>query len=163
MYSTSYSDLHALDVDCLQFTPNGILFRILGLTKIHRSGLPKEAFFTSFEEDPGLYLVATLIAYEGTTEKWRSQDMKPNYLLFLSLNEPHKSVASTSTIRGIKELLMDVTLVCIPTQFSAYSIWVAASSSARAAGLYTADVHQRWLVSHNNLYLKPLPQTNYAN
>ena len=80
MYSTSYSDLHALDVDYLQFTPNGILFRILGLTKIHRSGLPKEAFFTSFEEDPGLYLVATLIAYEGTTEKWsrRSPDMKPN-------------------------------------------------------------------------------------
>ena len=42
------SDLHALDLDYRQFTPEGVLFRIPGLTKTRRSGPPKEAFFTSF-------------------------------------------------------------------------------------------------------------------
>ena len=147
MYGTSYSDLQALDVDYLRFTPNGVFFWILGLTKIHRSGLPKEAFSLPLRRILGyIYLVAKLIAYEGTTENLRSPDMKPNYLLFLSLNEPHKFVVSASTIRGI---LMDVTLVCIPTQFSAYSIRVAASSLAKAAGLSTADMctEDGWLVT----------------
>ena len=74
------SDLNALDLDYCQFTLEGVLFRIPDLTKTRRSGPPKEAFFTSFEEDPKLCPVTTLRSYERATEKWRSPDMKPNLL-----------------------------------------------------------------------------------
>lgn len=131
------SDIYALDLDYRQFTPEGILFRIPSLTKTRRSGPPKEAFFTSFEEDPGLCPVATLRTYEGATEKWRSPDMKPN-LLFLSLNKPHKPVTSASIARWIKELLADAGVDT--DKFLAHSTRAAASSSARAAGLSTADI-----------------------
>ena len=156
------SDLHALDLDYRQFTPEGVLFRIPGLTKTRRSGPPKEAFFTSFEEDPGLCPVATLRVYEGATKKWRSPDMKPN-LLFLALNKPHKPVTSASIARWIKELLTDAGVDT--DKFSAHSTRAAASSSAKAAGLSTAEIMKMagWSrqSTFEKFYHKPImPTTN---
>ena len=44
------SDLHALDRRFLQETPEGMLFRVLGLTKTRRSGGPKEVLHPKFSE-----------------------------------------------------------------------------------------------------------------
>ena len=44
------SDLHPLDRRFLQETPEGMLFRVLGLTKTRRSGGPKEVLHPKFSE-----------------------------------------------------------------------------------------------------------------
>ena len=41
------SDLHALDRRFLQETPEGMLFRVPGLTKTRRSGGPREVLYPS--------------------------------------------------------------------------------------------------------------------
>ena len=81
------SDLHALHLDYRQFTPEGVLFRIPGLTKTLRCRPTQEAYFTLFEEDPGLCPVATLKAYECYCKV-----EEPRYkakLAFVSTNHPN--------------------------------------------------------------------------
>ena len=77
--------------------------------------------------------VAILKAYEDATKKWRSPDMKPNCLLFLSPNKPHKSVTSASIAQGIKKLLADV------------GVDTDKIFAELAAGLSTADIEDGWL------------------
>jgi hypothetical protein len=131
------------------------------LTKTRKAGPPKEAFFTSFEEDPGICPVATLRAYEDATKEWRNPDVKPN-LLFLALNKPHKPVTSASIARWIKELLTDAGVYT--DKFSAHSTRAAASSSAKAAGLSTADIMKMagWSrqSTFEKFYHKPIMSTN---
>ena len=68
------SDLHALDLRFRQFTPEGVTFRIPGLTKTRRSGPPKEAFFAKFADDEVLCPVKTLKVYEEKTAMLRVVD-----------------------------------------------------------------------------------------
>ena len=56
------SDLTALDMRFRQFSPEGVLFQIPGLTKTRHSGPPREVFFAKFEEE-SLCLVRTLVQY----------------------------------------------------------------------------------------------------
>ena len=58
------SDLHALDRRFLQETPEGMLFRVLGLTKTRRSGGPREVLHPKFTL-PSEYSVTI---FEGVTE-----------------------------------------------------------------------------------------------
>ena len=76
------SDLHALDLRFRQFTPEGVIFRIPGLTKTRRSGPPKEAFFAKFTDDEALCPVETLKVYKEKTTMLRTVDpMGPAPLL----------------------------------------------------------------------------------
>ena len=88
--------------------------------------------------------------------------MKPN-LLFLALNKPHKPVKSVSIARWIKELLTEAGVDT--DKFSAHSTRAAASSSAKAAGLSTAEIMKMagWSrqSTFEKFYHKPImPTTN---
>ena len=76
------SDLHALDLRYRAFHEGGVTFKIPTLTKMRRSGPPKEVSFTAFDQDPTLCPVATLKQYEDKTTFFRHTDNSQR--LFLS-------------------------------------------------------------------------------
>ena len=90
------SDLHALDLRFIQFTPEGVTFRLPGLTKMRRSGPPREAFFAKLADDEALCPVKTLKVYEEKMTSLRVVDPTDPAPLFISFQKTHKPVSSAS-------------------------------------------------------------------
>ena len=63
------SDLHALDRRFLQETPEGMLFRVPGLTKTRRSGGPREVLYPKFVLDDRICPVSILSLYLKVSQK----------------------------------------------------------------------------------------------
>ena len=63
------SDLHALDRRFLQETPEGMLFRVPGLTKTRRSGGPREVLYPKFVLDDRICPVSILSLYLKESQK----------------------------------------------------------------------------------------------
>ena len=132
------SDLHALDLRFRQFIPEGVIFRIPGLTKTRRFGPPKEAFFAKFTDDEALCPVETLKVYEVKTTMLRTVDPMGPAPLLISFRKPHKPVTSASIARWMKELLKEAG---VDTEvFKAHSTRAASTSTAKAQGVSMADI-----------------------
>ena len=85
------SDLHALDLTFVQFLPQGVEFRIPGLTKTRTPGKDVVFFFPSLTDNVQLCPVACLKEYIKKTEKLcnHSSVSKP---LFLATQKPYSPV-----------------------------------------------------------------------
>lgn len=86
------SDLHLLDLRFRIYSPEGVSFKIAGLSKTRRSGPPKSMFITRLESDQALCPVTTMEFYEKATSQFRPQREDSQNPLFLSFNHPHKLV-----------------------------------------------------------------------
>ena len=98
------SDLHALDLRYRSFSPEGVTFEILGLTKTHRSGPPRQAFYPSFPEK-SVCPVETLRHYKSRTIIHRPTGGVANPL-FISYSKLHKPVQATTISRWIRNMLV---------------------------------------------------------
>ena len=122
------SDLAKKDLRFRVYYPEGVSFRLPGLSKTSKPGdSPKSSFHASFEEDKDLCPVSCLKCYETNTKEFRSTDINQNKL-FLSYISPHNPVTSSTLARWIKNMLQ---LAGIDTGiFSAHSIRGASTSEA---------------------------------
>ena len=67
------SDLQAFDRKFIQKTPEGMLFRVPGLTKTRRSGGPKEVLYSKFVLDARICPVNILSLYLKVSQKHCTQ------------------------------------------------------------------------------------------
>ena len=89
------SNLHALDLAFVQFLPEGVDFRIPGLTKTKTPGQDVVFFFPALKDNVQLCPVACLREYIKKTAKLRNHSgvSRP---LFLATQKPYSPVSSTS-------------------------------------------------------------------
>ena len=115
------SDLAKKDLRFRVYYPEGVSFRLPGLSKTSKPGdSPKSSFHASFGENKDLCPVSCLKCYETNTKEFRSTDINQNNKLFLSYISPHNPVTSSTLARWIKNMLQ---LAGIDTGiFSAHSI-----------------------------------------
>ena len=131
------SDLHALDRRFIQETPEGMLFRIPGLTKTRRSGGPREVLYPKFVLDDRICPVSILSLYLKVSQKHciQSDNKQP---LFIAVKKPHKAVTAATISRWLKEILcragVDTNI------FKAHSTRTASTSAAKVRGVSTADI-----------------------
>ena len=123
------SDLAKKDLRFRVYHPEGVSFRLPGLSKTSKPGdSPKSSFHASFGEDKDLCPVSCLKCYETNTKEFRSTDINQNNKLFLSYISPHNPVTSSTLARWIKNMLQ---LAGIDTGiFSAHSIRGASTFEA---------------------------------
>ena len=95
------SDLHALDLAFVQFLPEGVEFRIPGLTKIRAPGKDVVFFFPALKDKVQSCPVTGLREYIKKTEKLcnHSGVSQP---LFLITQNPYSPVSLTSIGRWLK-------------------------------------------------------------
>ena len=126
------SDLHALDLRYRNFSPEGVTFEILGLTKTRRSGPPRQAFYPSFPEK-SVCLVETLRHNESRTIIHRPTGSVANPLY----SKPHKPVQSATISRWIRNMLMKAG---VDSSFKAHSTRAASTSAAKNRCVTTKDI-----------------------
>ena len=92
------SDLHALDLAFMQYLPEGVEFKIPGLTKTRLPEKDVTFFFPALKGNVQLCPVACLREYIKKTENHRNRsgDGQP---LFLATQRPYSPVSSTSIVR----------------------------------------------------------------
>ena len=129
------SDLHALDLRYKSFSPEGVTFEILGLTKTRRSGPPRQAFYPSFPEK-SVCPVETLRHYESRTIIHRPTGGVANPL-FISYSKPHKPVQAATISRWIRNMLVKAG---VDSNFKAHSTRAASTSAAKNRGVTTKDI-----------------------
>ena len=103
------SDLHALDRRFLQETPEGMLFRVLGLTKTRRSGRPREVLHPKFTLDDRICPVSILSLYLKVSQKYCIQ-LDEKQLLFVAVKRLHKAVTAATISRWLREILCRATV-----------------------------------------------------
>ena len=133
------SDLAKKDLRFRVYYPEGVSFRLPGLSKTSKPGdSPKSSFHASFGEDKDLCPVSCLKCYETNTKEFRSTDINQNNKLFLSYISPHNPVTSSTLARWIKNMLQ---LAGIDTGiFSAHSIRGASTSEALRQGISITEI-----------------------
>ena len=149
------SDLVALDTRYIQKTPEGVTFRIPGLTKTRRSGPPRSMKVLRFEEQ-SICPVVTLECYLSRTRSIREEARRSP--LLLSFQKPHKAVTSATIARWVKEIL---SLAGVDTgSFGAHSTRAASVSAARVRGVTLKDIMEtagwRRTSTFETFYHKPL-------
>ena len=126
------SDLHALDLAFMQYLPEGVEFRIPGLTKTRVPGKDVTFFFPALKGNVQLCPVACLKEYFKKTEIHRSHSGISQPLL-LATQRPFSPISSTSIGRWLKLTLKDVGIDT--SVFKAHSTRGASSSAARQGGV----------------------------
>ena len=121
------SDLHALDRRFLQETPEGMLFRVLGLIKTRRSGGPKEVLHPKFSE-------YSVTIFEGVAEALYPVGRKTT----VPVKRLHKAVTAATISRWLKEILCRATVHT--NIFKAHSTRTASTSAAKVQGVSTVDI-----------------------
>ena len=122
-------DLVLLNIESINFVPEGVTCHLVGLSKQSISGHSRSAIeIASFQEDPSICPVECLKVYlEKTHGLCRGSKQ-----LFIGLVKPHKAVKACTISRWIKSTLSSAG---IDTNiFRARSTRGAASSSALAGG-----------------------------
>ncbi len=127
------ADLCLLGIDYYRFSPEGLSFTPLGLTKQSRAGNPtKEIFFDRFTEDESICPVSTALSYIQRTESLRLQATKSKQgKFFISWIKPHYSVTSASIARWLRqswikqELILQFLKLTLPEehQYQWLKIW----------------------------------------
>ena len=131
------SDLHALDLAFMQFLPEGVEFRIPGLTKTRAPGRDVVFFFPALKNNGQLCPVTCLREYIKRTAKLRNHS-GVNQPLFLATQKPYSPVTSTSIGRWLKLTLQDAGIDT--SVFKAHSTRGASSSAARQSGVSVKDI-----------------------
>ena len=132
-------ELQALDLRFRSYTPEGVLFRLVSLTKKSKTGAPlKECFFTAFPQDSCLCVVQYLCKYEEATKKFRDIRANKPAPLFLSYMKPHKPVSSQRIAHWIKDTLKKAGVDT--NTFTAHSVRGASTSAAARKGLHISDI-----------------------
>ena len=124
---------------CFRYSkPNGVLFKVPGLTKCAGLKMPlQNLFLASFPPGKRLCFVKYLKQYEKVTENsWQKTENTPN-LLFISYVKPHKPVTSATIARWVKTVL---SLTGIDDIFTAHSTRGASTSAAVRAGVALPDI-----------------------
>lgn len=103
------------------------------LTKTRRSGPPNEYFYCKFKEE-NLCPVHTLQIYEQHTESLRIKNSNKNRL-FISLQNPHRPVCSSSIAHWMKTVLASAEVDT--DQFKAHS---TRSAAVKSAGVLLKDI-----------------------
>ena len=131
------SDLHALDLAFMQFLPEGVEFRIPGLTKTRAPGKDVVFFFPALKNNGQLCPVTCLREYIKRTAKLRNHN-GVSQPLFLATQKPYSPVTSTSIGRWLKLTLQDAGIDT--SVFKAHSTRGASSSAARQSGVSVKDI-----------------------
>ena len=161
--ATRQSDLHALDLTFVQFLPQGVEFRIPGLTKTRTPGKDVVFFFPSLTDNLQLCPVACLKEYIKKTEKLHNHSdvSKP---LFLATQKPYSPVQSTSIGRQLQLTLQDAGIDT--SVFKAHSTRGASSSAARQSGVSVKDIlaAAAWSreITFNHVYYRPPQSTSFG-
>ena len=156
------SDLVLLNVESINFVPEGVTCHLVGLSKQSRPGHTRSAIeIASFQEDPSICPVGCLKVYlEKTHGLCRGSKQ-----LFIGLVKPHKAVKACTISRWIKSTLSSAG---IDTNiFTAHSTRGAASSSALAYGASLYEVLQQadWSSARifRRHYFRPRPFSNFSS
>lgn len=128
------SDLSALDVRYLAFTPDSARFQLVSLTKSARPDRQLSSVYVSFE-DRTICPVTTLQLYLTRTADWRIDQSRNQ--LFLSINKPHHPVSTATVARWLKETLR---MAGVSTDFTAHSTRSTAVSVAFDKGVSIKDI-----------------------
>ena len=131
------SDLRALDLAFMQYLPEGVEFRIPGLTKTRVPGKNVTFFFPALKGNLQLCPVACLKEYIKKTEIHRSHSglSQP---LFLATQRPFSPISSTSIDRWLKLTLKDAGIDT--SVLKSHSTRGASSSAARQGGVSVKDI-----------------------
>ena len=154
-------DLHALDLAFVQFLPEGVEFRISGLTKTRAPGKDVVFFFPALKDNVQFCPVACLREYIKKTEKLRNHSgvSKP---LFLAIQKPYSPVSSTSIGRWVKLTLQDAGMDT--SVFKAHSTRGASSSAGRLSVVSVKDIlaAANWSreTTFNHFYYRPRHSTS---
>ena len=116
------SDLHALDRRFLQETPEGMLFRVLGLRPEGQEGPGRYCIQNS------LYPVSILSLYLKVSQKHCIQSDEKQ-LLFVAVKRLHKAVTAATISGWLKEILCRATVHT--NIFKAHSTRTASTSAAK--------------------------------
>ena len=103
------SELQLLDIRFMRLHPEGVEFRLPGLTKTSSEISSSEissVFFAKFEQDHKICVLNCLQTYQERTREFRPSltASQPNQLL-ISYRRPHVPVKSCSIARWIKSVL----------------------------------------------------------
>ena len=158
------SNLVLLNVESINFVPEGVTCHLVGLSKQSRPGHSHSAIETaSFQEDPSICPVGCLKVYLEKTHSFRRGSKQ----LFIGLVKPHKAVKACTISRWIKSTLssagIDANIV------TAHSTCGAASSSALAGGASLYEVLEQadcsWSSAHTfrRHYFRPRPFSNFSS
>ena len=95
-----------MDLRFRQFKSNGVLFKILELTKcLGPKRSFKELFLVSFPPDRRLCFVGYLKRYEKVTDRFRNKSDCNSNRLFLSSIKLHRPVSSSTVAQWVKSVL----------------------------------------------------------
>lgn len=131
------SDLHAIDLAFMRSLPEGVEFKIPGLTKTRVPGKEVVFFFPAFKDKPKLCPVQCLQEYLRRTHDQRP-DGAGSQPLFLSTNRPFTPVSPTSIGRWLKDILHEAG---VNTEvFKPHSTRSASSSTAKRCGVSVKDI-----------------------
>ena len=132
------SELHALELRFRFYSPDGVTFKLVSLTKKRKIGAPLKECFTSFTHDSCLCVVQYLQTYEKVTKNFRDIQPSASAPLFLSYVKPHKKVATQKIAYWIKGIFLKAGVDS--NTFKAHSVRRASTSTAVGKGLHIADV-----------------------
>ena len=132
------SFVNKMDLCFRYFKPNGVLFKIPGLTKCAGPKRPlQKLFLAGFAPDRRLCFVKYLKHYEKVTKKLQQKAENTPNLLFISYVKPHKPVTSATIARWVKTVL---SLAGIDSVFTAHSTRGASTSAAARAGAALSNI-----------------------
>lgn len=149
------SDLQALDLRYLNFTPEGAKFQLVGLTKTARANKSLESFYPVYDQEEILFPVQTLQHYLSVTKELRvsSPGRQP---LFLAVIRPHPPITTATIARWLKEVLQRAG---VSQDFKAHSTRCASVSVAFDKGVAVADIMRTadWSLesTFSKFYYKP--------
>ena len=155
------SELQALDLRFRVYRPNGVLFRLTGITKTQRVGSPpKERFFGAFS-DKQLCVVDCLKCYEEATAKHRDpqSEVQP---LFLSYIRPFKPVTSQRIAHWIKDILSEAGVDTRVFNLK-HTVRGASVSAAKGKGVGIPDIFEMADWSRDTTFRKFYYRTTTSN
>ncbi len=131
------SELKLLDIRFMRIMPEGVEFRLPGVTKT--SSCVTSVFFAAYEDEQHICVSQCLQLYLERTKQFRSSRNGeiPDQLL-ISYHRPHRPVKACSIARWIKSVLNSAG---IDTNiFKGHSTRAASTSKARKSGLPLEDI-----------------------
>ena len=132
------SSVNKMNLCFRYFKPDGVLFKVPGLTKCAGLKRPlQNLFLASFPLDTRLCFVNYLKQYEKVTKNLRQKTENAQNLLFISYVKPLKPVTSATIARWVKTVL---SLAGTDDVFTAYSTRGASASAAARAGVALSDI-----------------------
>ena len=149
------SDLQALDVRYVTFSPTGARFEVTNLTKTAKPDKSIVSFYPYFDSNPVLCPVRTLERYLMILSEWRSA---PNsHRLLLSVVKPHLPVTSATIGHWLKDILRKAG---VAHEFTGHSTRLTSVSIAFEKGVSIKDIMKTADWSSQNtfrrFYYKPL-------